>query len=373
MDEIIPQISSQYYKARCICKSYKRCNQVSRSFQNLKDVRGSFIQMPTMNGFQHFRNQNKIKAKRAERFCVHLQISIPIVPSESKDSKKNPQEDGVEKPKRMFVALHHFHPQILDPKNGIIKICCNGKRFKMPDDMPIKYLQYWELMEEYSSNDFWNETQSLIVPNYPISKSEKDLLRITSSVVNRGVPKHVNTSLDRPFLLSTHLKNSEVIMQEQGVNKQKANGGNDNAKRQDNIELKLVHNIHGQIQESLRRIYSRMNIMKTLYLKTNENYLSHRQISYNDLASIDSLVTQSFSEVQFIERLQGSVSDLQIIPLHNTASSSISQNNVNEASISDIVTGQYFSDTPSIDHLQDQLCDLEKSLFADSMTLNTCE
>ena len=328
--------------------------------------------MPTMNGFQHFRNQNKIKAKRAERFCVHLQIPIPIVPSESKDSKKNPQEDGVEKPKRMFVALHHFYPQILDPKNGIIKICCNGKRFKMPDDMPIKYLQYWELMEEYSSNDFWNETQSLIVPNYPISKSEKDLLRITSSVVNRGVPKHVNTSLDRPFLLSTHLKNSEVIMQEQGVNKQKVNGGNEKVINQDN-ELKMVHSIHVQIQESLRRISFRTEIIKTLYSKINESYLSHRKNSYNDLASIDNLVTQSFSEVQFIERLQRSVSDFQITPLHNSASLSIHHNNVNEPSISDIVTGQYFSDTPSIYHLQDQLCDLEKSLFADSMTLNTCE
>ena len=217
-------------------------------------------------------------------------------------------------------------------------------------------------MEEYSSNDIWNETQSLIVPNYPISKSEKDLLRITSSVVNRRVPEHVNASLDRPFLLSTHLKNSEVIMQEQGVNKQKANGGNEKVINQDN-ELKMVHSIHVQIQESLRRISSRTDIIKTLYSKINESYLSHRKFSYNDLASIDNLVTQSFSEVQFIERLQRSVSDFQITPLHNSASLSIHHNNVNEPSISDIVTGQYFSDTPSIDRLQYQLCDREKILF----------
>merc|ERR1712238_329610 len=120
------------------------------------------------------------------------------------------------KKKRAFIALHHFHPRLIDPKYGIAKACGNKTRFILPDSMPIEKLQCWGLMEFYTSNDIYDQHNSLIVPNYPSSKVEDDLSRITISLIQKAAP---NNSLAIP----KQLKEGEMMIQKKGVKRSKPN------------------------------------------------------------------------------------------------------------------------------------------------------
>ena len=207
MDIFIPQISSKYFTAKCVCSDSKSCGQISRSFRHLKDLRGSFIQFPMNNGSQRFNVQNAIKTQKAKCFSSYLDISNPFETCnenggvalivDRRNRKKKAQDDinfanqkGIMR-KSVFVALHHFHPRIIDPKYDITKVECNGTRFKLPDLVPISKLESGGLMGYYSPNDRYDEHTSIIVPNYPLSKSAEDLTQLYSSI-QQALPQNSN-------------------------------------------------------------------------------------------------------------------------------------------------------------------------------------
>ena len=367
--DIIPQISSKYFKAKCICANSKHCGKISRSFQNFNDLRGSFIQFPMINGCQRFHIQNAIKTKRAERFFFYLNTPYPFKPKEENKSvalvtdnrnlKNDTQEDtsnsGVigkdVKKRRAFIALHHFHPRLIDPKYGIAKACCNKTRFILPDTMPIEKLQCWGLMEFYTSNDIYDQRKSLIVPNYPRSKVEDDLSCITISFIQKDVPNNL-------LAIPEQLREGEVMTQKKGVKRSKPNESEEIG-IQAGMKLKKTSSILCDIHGSLRRIHSRASAMDTFCSKV---FQADHEISANDLASINNLVVGSSFEVQFIISLQKKLADVHMASMQNAVLLSNCNNNTFE-SVQDALATQSFSDALSIDSLNGQLSYLERILF----------
>jgi len=226
MAAIIPQISNKCFTARCVCSDSKRCAQISRSFRNLKDLRSSFVQFPMSNGSQRYNAQNAIKSKKAKCFTSYLGFTNPLEPRtkngstylivDRRNRKKKAQDDtncvnpiGIMR-KRVFVALHHFHPRIIDPTYGITKVQCNGGRFKLPDLVPISKLESGDLMEYYSPSDRYDQHRSLIVPNYPLSKSEEDLTLLYSSI-HKVLPHNSTSSLKSSLAPSKRSREDEAM------------------------------------------------------------------------------------------------------------------------------------------------------------------
>ena len=116
--------------------------------------------------------------------------------------------------KRAFVALHHFHPRIIDPKYGIVKVQCDGGRFKLPDLVRISKLESGDLMEYYSPNDRYDQHRSLIVTNYPLSKSEEDLTQLYSSI-QQLLPHNSTSSLTPSLTPSKRSREDEVMIPNQ--------------------------------------------------------------------------------------------------------------------------------------------------------------
>jgi len=233
MGTIIPQISSKYFTAKCVCSNSKSCAQISRSFKRLKDLRGCFIQFPMNNGSERFYVQNAIKSKKAKCFSSYLNIPNPFetniknrsaaLIADRRNRKKKAQHalddtncvnsKGIMR-KRAFVALHHFHPRIIDPKYGIAKVQCDGGRFKLPDLVRISKLESGDLMEYYSPNDRYDQHRSLIVPNYPLSKSEEDLTQLCSSI-QQLLPHNSIGSLTPSLTPSKRSREDEVMIPNQ--------------------------------------------------------------------------------------------------------------------------------------------------------------
>ena len=200
---IIPQIGNKYFKAKCMCNNSIICGQISRSFQELKDLRGSFVQFPMFNGSKRFYIQNAMKIKRAERFSLCLQIPNPLeakgkngeamLLTDSRNRGKNAKNDtSVDekhvKRRRGFIALHHFHPKVINPKCGIATVQCDGTRFRLPDLVPISKLLSMDLMKYYTADDRYDPHNFLIVPNYSYIESEKDLNQIFARTVSLSPP-----------------------------------------------------------------------------------------------------------------------------------------------------------------------------------------
>lgn len=405
---IIPQISRNYQKTKCICNDSKACGQISLSFQGLHDLRGSFIQFPMTGGYDRLKIQNALRIKKAERFCFYLKI--PFESSErNKDvsvildtvnQKHNTQEDSERNGgaaltmnnanqkditkddnncasginitrKKVYVALHHFHPWIIDPKFGVAKVHCHGTRYRLPDLVQIEHLEHLGLMEYCSSNDVYDKTSSIIVPNYSIFRAAEDLSRICVTI-ERVPPMNSDSPPNISLPLSKRSKEQEVAVQ----NKRTKITTYD---KDTGIELKTMNMIMSDVQGSLRRINSRVNAMNIFYSDLCQSYqsntLSDQRTQATDLSIMNDITAECLFEVHLINNLQNRLSCMQTNYFSNTAFSSTWNNQSFEsaadlATVDTLTTGS-LSHTPSIDSLYAQLSSLEGGLIQDIVTLDT--
>jgi len=316
---IIPQISKKYFIAKCLCKDSKRCGQTSRSFQDLKDLRGSFVQFPMINGSQRFYLQNAIKTKKAARFSFYLKVPNPSEISDGngnaalmvdrRNRKKNAQEDtncdnrkGVMR-KRVFVALHHFHPRMIDHKYGIARVDCNGTRFKLPDLVPISKLESSGLMEYYSPNDRYDHHKSLIVPNYALSKSEEDLSQIylrKQRVPSQNSIRSLNSCVP---LLKRSLEDERSILNQSAKRlKSCYNRGNTTDMR---MELNFINDCQRNTCGSLEKNHSRTHVLSTPRLNLLQSHYIDTFPPKEKLAVIvNALIAESLSDADYMTAIQ---------------------------------------------------------------------
>ena len=113
-----------------------------------------------------------MKIKKAQRFCFYLNISNPFE-TDNKDEKR--RDVG-----RRFIALHHFHPKVIDPKNRIAEVVCEGRRYRLPDTVSERQLKNLGLAQMFSPQDHHEDDRIIIVPNYPLSKAEADFSVVSS-------------------------------------------------------------------------------------------------------------------------------------------------------------------------------------------------
>jgi len=324
---VIPKISKKQFTAKCVCQNSRKCSFLSRSFQDLNDLRGSFVQYPMINGSQRFYIQNVIKNKKAERFSSHLGIPNPFEKStkngvlssmvDRRNRKKNAPketksaafEKGILR-KRLFVALHHFHPRIIDPKYGIARVECNGTRFKLPDLVSINKLESEGLMEYYSPDDQYDQCMSLIVPNYPASKSDEDLFRIQSCITSMSLKNSVH-SLNFSSPPSKRSRVDEVSIPHQITKRLKVDSIEGHA-MDNRVEL---NDVQRSIAEVLWKLYTKIHATNTFRL------IRSRQINNGfyietppiNLAIEDALTIESISEIQLIDSLQKQLSDMNAV------------------------------------------------------------
>jgi len=319
---IIPKISRKHFAAKCVCQNSMNCAILSRSFQDLNDLRGSFVQYPMINGSQRF-FLNKIKNKKAERFSFYLGIPNPFETSKKngvlasmvdrrnrkRNTPKETYQKGVER-KRLFVALHHFHPRMIDPKCGIARVECNGTRFKLPDLVSISTLESESLMEYYSPDDQHDQHLSLIVPNYLASKSEEDLFRIQSCITSLSL-KNSAHSLNFSSPPSKRSRVDEVSIPNQITKRIKVYSIEGNA-MDDRVEL---NDVQRNIAEVLGELYTKMHAMNTFRLIRSRqiNNGSYKKAPPINLTTEDTLTIESISEIQLINSLQKQLSDMKAV------------------------------------------------------------
>ena len=44
--------------------------------------------------------------------------------------------------RRLFIALHHFHPKVIDPAYFIARVQSNGTRYNLPDSVPVETVRF---------------------------------------------------------------------------------------------------------------------------------------------------------------------------------------------------------------------------------------
>jgi len=313
-----------------LCKDSKECGKISRSFQDLNDLRGSFVQFPMINGSQRFYIQNAIKTKKAERLSFYLKIpnpfeagnegEIPALMVDRRNRKKNAQEhtNSTDQKrimrKRLFVALHHFHPRMIDPKCGIARVDCNGTRFKLPDLVTISKIKSEGLMEYYSPDDRYDQDMSLIVPNYPLIKSEEDLTRIYKCIQPQLSQDKIY-SINSCLPTSKRTRDDEVLIINQSVKRLKSCNKNVGDSMDGRMELKLMNDTPYNMGGALEKGHSRLHAINAYHL----NLVRSRQtdtLRYKEGSAIhsptgDALLVESLSKVNLINNLQKRISDME--------------------------------------------------------------
>ena len=110
-------------KQSCICKNKNRCKLLSKCYMSIGDVRGRLMQMPSLDNDR----LGSVKNKKVERICDHLNIPrtemADVVSVDKRDqstayktpskSTRAKKEKGKVKRVRKFIAVHHFHPVLI--------------------------------------------------------------------------------------------------------------------------------------------------------------------------------------------------------------------------------------------------------------------
>lgn len=168
---VLPAMSTATFGKDCICGRGEECKGVSSAFSLLNDPRRGFVQLPdlVMNPETPFeQEQNNIRAA----YLRHLSKESALV-----DLLKD-QSDQVDTNTR-FVALHHFHPTVVDTHSAKKNSTAPIPRTLKPID--IEYLQLTEdITEADRVRDEFGVIQNMYycVPCYPLSKTKNDLKRL---------------------------------------------------------------------------------------------------------------------------------------------------------------------------------------------------
>jgi hypothetical protein len=154
----------------CICGRVKECNGVSSAFSLLKDARRGYVALPNLiTNPQTLREheQNNLRAAYLRHLSKqNTQLDLNKEQSEPVDATTR------------FVALHHFHPTVIEAHALTKK---KGAPVPTPlKPVDIEYLQLKEDMtEDDRVKDEFGNVQNLYycVPCYPLSKVKQDLKR----------------------------------------------------------------------------------------------------------------------------------------------------------------------------------------------------
>lgn len=164
-------MGSTKFGKECICGRGEECKGVSSAFALLGDARRGYIQLPPLlvNPQTTFeREQCNLRAA----YLRHLSKDNALV-----DLLKN-QSDQFDQNMR-FVALHHFHPTVVETHSA-------KKKSKSPIPLTLKPvdIDFLHLNVEYTDadrvRDAFGNLQDLyyFVPCYPFNKAKSDLKRL---------------------------------------------------------------------------------------------------------------------------------------------------------------------------------------------------
>jgi len=347
--EYIPQISNKCFTAKCLCMDTHRCGNLSKSFRQFEDLRGSFVQFPMLNESPRFHVQHAVKTKKAERFSLHLNIPNPFEMNEENNQKKfmmidrrnrkkiagNEEKDKGIQRRRLFIALHHFHPKLINPKYGIARVDCDGSRFKLPDVVSKSKIEALGLTQFFSKEDSHNDQSFIIIPNYSLSMAERDLSRLSvlyraprnniyhmsqaknalayadstvkGSVMKRSTVSGTKRSIDNTVSVpkpKKSLKSDEIGESTNDVRKTIA--------MMNEIQLKLFW----EVDELRKKLLASNNFQLNL-LQSNTDPVVTR------IVADEAVTTETLTEIRF-NNLQKSIVDTQKL-LHQIASNIINK------------------------------------------------
>lgn len=164
-------MGSTKYGKECICGRGEECQGVTSAFALLGDARRGYIQLPPLlvNPETTFeREQCNVRAA----YLRHLSKDNALV-----DLLKN-QSDQFDNNMR-FVALHHFHPTVVETHSSKKKGKSPIPLTLKPIDVDFLHLK-GELTEADRVSDEFGNLQDLyyFVPCYPFIKTKSDLKKL---------------------------------------------------------------------------------------------------------------------------------------------------------------------------------------------------
>ena len=175
------QTNKNYNRKACICNRAD-CKQLSLEFQQLGDIRGDFSTLP--NPAQNSRKNNLARKVTFynERVVVHLKLD-KVTFSDNCYNKENPQHStrsnvDVQRKKNSYVALHHYHPELLKTHGKNVSAVKN--RFVDTQTMKAMNLYNAKGGSFYSAADLVSVGKGkhlvAVVPNYAnLDQTKSDL------------------------------------------------------------------------------------------------------------------------------------------------------------------------------------------------------
>jgi hypothetical protein len=162
----------------CICGNPVECKGLTAGFSVLGDPRGRFARLP-----RHESNPSCSSEKeRNERRAAYLRhVDFDILPHEDK----------------MYVAIHHFHPLIVNEASSDRKF----RKTVSKDLMCIVGIK-GDQRDEILDEDGKPTGMYYFVPNYPIESAREDLKRLLRicKIVNTSPTKKKRNSSINPLL-----------------------------------------------------------------------------------------------------------------------------------------------------------------------------
>jgi hypothetical protein len=162
----------------CICGNPVECKGLTAGFSVLGDPRGRFVRLPR---YEPNPSCNLEKERNARRASYLRHVEFDILPREDK----------------MYVALHHYHPLIVDEATSKK----NFPKTISKDVMCIVGIK-GDPRDEILDEDGKPTGVYYFVPNYPIEKAREDLKRLLRicKIVNTSPTRKKRNSSISPLL-----------------------------------------------------------------------------------------------------------------------------------------------------------------------------
>jgi hypothetical protein len=190
------------YGKECVCGRGGECQGVSAAFALLKDPRRGYVQLPQYHPTPRTYAETDMNAMRAA-YLRHLRRT-----EESLIRQQQQQQAGSDASMRWFVALHHFHPTVVQKHSEM-----PGALSPIPKTLKKVDLKFLGLQNSLGDEDRVRDEEGrkrkmyYFCPNWPMDMAKADLKRMIRvsrlvSEASQPLPSKSNKSAAAATLLS---------------------------------------------------------------------------------------------------------------------------------------------------------------------------